>query len=212
MTDGTGVRDAIAGRPSSRRAAADGSLKSAVGAEFRRLFTSPRDEVMTVIGNGAAVCVVWLILPTDIRESMFALPGQLALAVVLASWMLGDTPATNMLAKDRATTVGLLDDRVRLLQLLQAKAAALACLVGPVCAAAAVAIGAYNQKYAVGAALAWTLLVVPLGTAAMAAWLGIVWPYHPQSLAWRWSNRRPTRRPLRWLSLVVAPYFFVPAL
>jgi hypothetical protein len=214
MTDRLPVRPVVS--PQSVQLLVDRRLDRSFGSdmrtEFRRLFTSPRDEVMAVIGNGVAVCAVWLILPQAARESLFALPGQLALAVVLASWMLGDTPATNMLAKDLTATVPLLSDRTGLRRLLRAKAVALACLVGPVCAAVAAAIAVHDGNYAVGGALACTLLVVPFGTAAMAPWLGIVWPYHPRSLRWRWLNRHPRRRLVRWIALVFAPYVFVPAL
>jgi hypothetical protein len=195
-----------------RPTTAGSSFRADLRGEFRRLWTPPRDDILTVVGNGLAVCAVWLVLPEELRESMFQLPGQLALAVVLASWMLGDTPATNMLAKDRDATVPLLDDAVALRRLLRAKALALTCLVGPVCAAAALVIGFYDGKYGVAIALACVLLVVPLGTAAMAGWLGIVWPYHPRSLHWRWTHRHQLRRSLRWMILILAPYVVVPAL
>jgi hypothetical protein len=42
-------------------------------------------------------------------------------------------------------------------------------------------------------------LVLPV-----AAWLGIVFPYHPHSFRWRWQHRRSWRTHLRWAVLVCA--------
>jgi hypothetical protein len=44
----------------------------------------------------------------------------------------------------------------------------------------------------------------------VAAWLGIVFPYHPRSLRWRWQHRRAWRTHLRWVVLAFAPFFHVP--
>ena len=52
--------------------------------------------------------------------------------------------------------------------------------------------------------------VVPLGALGLSAWVGILLPYHPMPLRRRWAHRRPYRRQLRWIVLVVVPYGLVP--
>ena len=47
----------------------------------------------------------------------------------------------------------------------------------------------------------------------ISAWVGILFPYHPVPLRYRWEHRRPLWRMLgRWLTLLVTPYAVVPAL
>jgi hypothetical protein len=52
-------------------------------------------------------------------------------------------------------------------------------------------------------------LAASLTVAHAAAWLGIVIPYHPRSLRWRWQHRRAWRTHLRWAVLAFAPFFYV---
>jgi hypothetical protein len=126
--------------------------------------------------------------------------------------MLADTTATNMLANDPGGSLAALPDPGRLRRLLRVKTIALALAVGPVCAAVCLAVAIAVGRLAAGLALAATLLALPFGTVAVAAWLGVLLPYHRHRLAWRWLHRRPWRRALRWGVLVVAPYTVVPAL
>ncbi|HEX7212167.1 MAG TPA: hypothetical protein VF241_14680, partial [Propionibacteriaceae bacterium] len=51
---------------------------------------------------------------------------------------------------------------------------------------------------------------LPVGVLPVAAWLGIVFPYHPRSLRWRWQHRRAWRSHLRWVALAFAPFLYVP--
>jgi hypothetical protein len=50
----------------------------------------------------------------------------------------------------------------------------------------------------------------PIINIPVAAWLGIVFPYHPRSLRWRWQHRRAWRTHLRWAALALAPFLYVP--
>jgi len=179
--------------------------------EFRRLFHAPWDDVLVIVGNAALVCAGWFLLPAAARQWLFTLTGPMAFAVVLETWMLSDTPATNMLANDPQAALAALPDRVRLGRLVRAKTVALACLVGPPSAAVAAGLAISDGRYTAGAVVCCVLLVVPFGAPAVAAWFGTVLPYHPRSLRWRWQHRRPYRRTFRWLMLVLAPYAVVPA-
>jgi hypothetical protein len=85
-------------------------------------------------------------------------------------------------------------------------------VIGPLSAVVCVVIAVVDHHAATGLAVAMVLLVLPLGVAAIAPWLGVRWPYHPRPLAWRWAHRRPWRRSLRWGVVVVAPYAVVPAI
>jgi hypothetical protein len=179
-------------------------------AEFRRLFRSPYDDLLVVVGNAAIVCAGWFLLPESARQWLFTLTGPMAFAVVLETWMLADTPSTNMLGNDPEAALAVLPDRPRLTRFLRVKSVALACLVGPPCAVVAAAIAVREGRDTAGALLACVLLVVPFGVPVVAAWFGTVLPYHPRSLRWRLERRRPYRRTVRWLLLVVAPYAVVP--
>jgi hypothetical protein len=54
------------------------------------------------------------------------------------------------------------------------------------------------------------VVLLPVGVLPVAAWLGILFPYHPRSFRWRWQHRRAWRTHLRWAVLVFAPFFYVP--
>jgi hypothetical protein len=152
-----------------------------------------------------------LLLPPGVQDWLFARTGPMAFAVVLESWMLADTPATNMLANDAATARSAIGEPGRLLTLLRAKAFALAVVVAPACALVAVAIGAWTGRLPAGALEALLVLVLPVGALALAPLVGMRWPYHPRPLRWRRAHLRPYRRTVRWSVLLVVPYAVVPA-
>ena len=183
-----------------------------VRAELRRLVRPPFDDLAVVVLNAALVCGGWFLLPPSVQDWLFARTGPMAFAVVLESWMLADTPATNMLANDPQPALAALDDRHALLGLLRAKAVALALVVAPACAVVAAAIGVHEGTPAAGLFEAALVLVLPFGTLALAPLLGIRWPYHPRPLTWRRRHLRPYRRTVRWLLLLVVPYGYVPSL
>jgi hypothetical protein len=75
----------------------------------------------------------------------------------------------------------------------------------------AVVIGVVQHRYMAGAAVAITLLFLPLGVLSVAAWVGLWVPYRPQKLLWRWQHRSDWRAALlRWGLLVLLPYLVVP--
>lgn len=180
--------------------------------ELGRLLRWPSDDLLTVVVNALLVCAGWLLLPPAAKQWLFTLQGPLAFAVVLETWMLSDTPSTNMLGNDAGRTLAALPDPPRLRRGLRAKAAALALLIGPVSAGVCIAIAVYDHNTAAGLAVGLALLVLPLGVTAIAPWLGVRWPYHPRRLAWRWAHRRPCGRTARWGAVVVAPYAVVPTI
>jgi hypothetical protein len=191
----------------------DSTFRADLRDELGRLVRwPPSDALLTIAVNALLVCGGWLLLPPAAKAWLFTLQGPLAFAVVLASWMLADTPSTNMLGDDAERALAALPRPEHLRRLLRVKAAALACVIGPVTAVVCVAIALFDGNPAAGLAVALVLLVLPLGVAPLAAWLGVRWPYHPRRLAWRWAHRRPWRRTLRWGAIVVAPYVVVPAI
>ena len=56
------------------------------------------------------------------------------------------------------------------------------------------------------------LAILPFGILPIAAWLGLLLPYHPKTIRWRWDHRRDWRRIARWGLLLLAPFVIVPAL
>jgi hypothetical protein len=131
--------------------------------------------------------------------------------MVLATWMLADVPATNVLGNDPHRALEVLDEPAALRGLLYAKSVALWLLVCPACAIVALIVGAVTGDRPEAALIAIWILLVPAGTLGFSSWLGIYWPYHPRPLDWRWQHRRRGRRTtLRWLTLILAPYGVVP--
>jgi hypothetical protein len=113
--------------------------------------------------------------------------------------------------RDAVRAVAYLRDPAALRLWLRAKHLVLCSLVGPVCALVAVVIGIVQHRYTAGAAVAITLLFLPLGVLSVAAWIGLWVPYRPQKLLWRWQHRSDWRAALlRWGLLVLLPYLVVP--
>jgi hypothetical protein len=156
------------------------SFRADLRREFGRLLEPPRADLWNLVTNGLMVTGGWLLLSPAVREVLFGLQGPLAFAVTLESWMLADTAGTNMLAEDAAS------------------------------ARAAIRSGGAVQHLLRVKTVAVVLLTLPFGVIVLSAWLGTVLPFHPRSLRWRWSNRRPWRHTVRWALLCVAPYGVVP--
>jgi hypothetical protein len=186
-------------------------VSTAVRSEYRRIFTERRDDLIAVGFNAVLVTVCWFLLPDSIRNWLFTLHGALAFPFVLEMWMLGDTPATNVAGRDAVRAVSQLQDPFALRVWLRAKHLVLASFIGPTAAIVAMVIGVVEQRYEAAAAVAITLLFLPLGALSVAAWVGIWLPYHPQKLLWRWRHRSDWRAALlRWGFLVVLPFMVVP--
>jgi hypothetical protein len=190
-----------------------GSLATAVRAEFRRALHPPYETPSVVIGNGVLMAACWTLLPASVVHAVFTFHGPLAFAMVLASWMYSDVPATNLLGADARRSVAALPDPVLLRRLWYAKNLVLWAMITPLCAIAAVLIGINDHQLTATLLTIIWIAVVPLGALGTSAWLGIRYPYHPLPLRHRWANRRRWWPMIgRWLVLVLAPYGLVPFL
>jgi hypothetical protein len=189
------------------------TLPDAVRAEFARALRPPYETLSTVAANGVFMCSAWFFLPRALKDDVFTLHGTLSFALVLAAWMYSDVPATNVLAPDRHRVMAAIDDPVMLRRLLYAKNIALWTIITPVCSVIALVIGLVGHNLL---ATLYTIIwigVVPFGALGISAWVGILFPYHPVPLRFRWEHRRPRRRMLwRWAILTVTPYVLFPAL
>jgi hypothetical protein len=186
-------------------------LSTAVGVEYQRILTERRDDLVAISFNGLLVTFCWLLLPTNILNWLFTLHGALAFPYFLEMWMLGDTPATNVAGRDAVRAAAQLHDPAALRIWLRAKHIVMWSFVGPIAAIVAIVIGAVQHRYEAAAAVAITLLFLPLGVLSLAAWVGLWLPYHPQKLLWRWQHRSDWRAALlRWGVLVFLPFMVVP--
>ena len=189
------------------------SYPAAFRAELRRAFTAPYEAPVVVAVNAALVTGAWLWLPLPLQDLLFSLHGALAFPVVMATWMLADVPATNILGSDPQRTVAAIDDPAELRRLIYAKNAVLWLLVTPVCVVVAVGIGIDRERWTTTVVTIIGIIVVPIGGLGIAGWLGIYFPYHTLPLAERWRHRRPFgRMVVRWATLCLLPYALVPAI
>ncbi len=188
-------------------------LRSAVRLEFSRVLRPPFETPLTVAVNAALMSSAWFFLPTSLKDDLFTLHGSVAFAFVLSGWMYSDVPATNVLAPDGLRVRAAIDRPDVLRRLLLAKNIVLWCFVAPICLVVALitAIGETNKVTAAYSAVG--IGVIPFGVLAISGWLGILFPYHPVPIRYRWSQRRQWKRMLlRWGTLVLLPYALVPAL
>jgi hypothetical protein len=189
------------------------TLRRAVRAEWARALRPPYETPSVVLANGVLMSLLWTLLPASVVKLVFSFHGPLAFALVLASWMYSDVPATNLLGGDARRGIAALGDRAALRRLWYAKNLVLWLLVTPACAAVAVGIGIAEGRLATTALSVLWIATVPLGALGFAAWLGVRYPYHPLPLRRRWALRHRWRPVLlRWAVLVVTPYGLVPAL
>ena len=168
---------------------------------------------MTVAVNAALMSSAWFFLPAALVDDLFTLHGSVAFAFVLSSWMYSDVPATNVLAPDGIRVRAAIDRPDVLRRLLLAKNVVLWCFVAPICLLISFinAAGQTDKITAVYSAVA--IGVIPFGVLAVSGWLGILFPYHPVPIRYRWSQRRNWKPMLlRWGTLVLLPYAVVPAL
>ena len=185
-------------------------LRRAVVSEYRRVVRPPWEIPTALVTNGALMAAAWFLLPPRAHAFMFSLNGPLAFPMILASWMLADTPATNVMGSSPALALSVLKDQAAYWRWLAARCIVIGSLVGVACAAGVmyVAVGHYPWSEIVWACALVAFL--PVGVLPVAAWLGIVFPYHPRSLRWRWQHRRAWRTQLRWAALALAPFLYVP--
>ena len=189
------------------------SQREAVRQQFGVAFQAPYEIPVSVAVNGALMSSAWFFLPTEWRDKLFTLHGTLAFALVLATWMYSDVPSTNVLGPDAGRVVTALDDPVMVRRLLYAKNVVLWLLITPLCAVVALVNGLINHSLLSTLYTVVAIGVLPFGFLAISAWIGILFPYHPMPLRYRWEHRRPRKRMLvRWVTLAVTPYVLVPLL
>jgi hypothetical protein len=190
-----------------------GGVREAVRAEVTRVLHPPFETLITVAVNAALMSSAWFFLPPALFNQLFSLHGSLAFAFVLSSWMYSDVPATNVLASDGIRVMGAIDQPAVLRRLLLAKAIVLWSIVAPLCLVISFIMGAENTDRIAAVYSAIAIGIVPFGVLAVSAWLGILFPYHPVPLRYRWSQRRQWKTMLlRWGTLVLLPYAVVPGL
>ena len=187
-------------------------FRRSVTETYRRVFRPPWEVPAALIGNALLMTAAWFLLPPRVHDWLFALHGPLAFPVLLATWMLADTPSTNVVGHDRSKALSVLNDGAAFRTWLTARCLVLTSLVGPPCALVALAIGVQGQHAVKVVAACVVLVILPLGILPVAAWLGLVFPYNLRPLRWRWQHRSDRRTTIRWGVLLVVPYLFVPAI
>ena len=189
------------------------TLREAVAWEVRTALHRPYAVPLVVMFNAVLMAGAWFLLPVTWQDWLFALHGPSAFAMVLAFWMYADVPATNVLASDPERILAAFEDRVVLRRLLYAKNLVLWCFVAPFCAVVAIVIAALEHYWPPVLVTFTAVGIVPFGVLGVAGWIGILWPYHPRSLRFRWDHRREFfHMEVRWLALLLIPYGVVPAL
>ena len=189
------------------------TLAEAMRSEFHRITHPPFETLITVAVNAALMSSAWFFLPTSLRDQLFELHGSLAFAFVLSSWMYSDVPATNVLGCDTVRTLAAIDQPLVLHRILRARRILLWLVVAPVCLVIAFVdgIGAPDRVVVVYSAVA--IGVIPFGVLGVSAWVGVLFPYHPIPVRYRWEHRRRWWPMLgRWGTLVLLPYGVVPGL
>ena len=187
-------------------------MRSAVAQMYRRVFRPPFEIPLALVTNAVLVTLAWFLVPPRVHDWLFGLHGPLAFPVVVASWMLGDTPSTNVAGLDTTKALSVLEDAAAFRMWLLARSVVLTSLVGVPTAIIALVMGFQGQPVAKVVATCVVLAVLPFGILPIASWLGLLLPYHPKSIRWRWDHRRELRRIARWGLLLLAPFIIVPAL
>ena len=185
-------------------------LRQAVANEYRRVLRPPWEIPTVLVTNGALMIAAWFLLPPRLHDLMFSLNGPLAFPVILASWMLADTPATNAMGSNPTLALSVLQEQTAYWRWLAARCIVIGSIIGLACAIGVMYVGIGNYPWS---EIVWACALVallPIGVLPVAAWLGIVFPYHPRTLRWRWQHRRAWRTHLRWALLVFAPFLYVP--
>src|ERR1700733_8838650 len=199
--------------PESTDVRLPGNAAEAVRQQITLTLEPPFEAPITVAVNGALMSSAWFFLPAGLRDKVFTLHGTLAFALILAAWMYSDVPSTNVLGPDASRVAAAVDDPVMLRRLLYAKNIVLWLLISPLCAVVAIVNGLINHSLLSTFYTVVAIGVIPYGVLAISGWVGILFPYHPMPLRYRWEHRRPrTRMLVRWLTVVVTPYVLVPAL
>jgi hypothetical protein len=189
------------------------TLSAALRAEFRRALRPPYETPSVVVGNGLLMVACWVLLPASVVSSVFRFHGAPAFALVLASWMYSDVPATNLLGGDAERSAAAVRDEATVRRMWYAKNLVLWALITPLCTVVAIGLGIYEHRLTTTALTVVWIATVPLGALGFASWVGVWFPYHVLPLRYRWARRRRWRQMLcRWAVLLLTPYGVVPLL
>ena len=165
-------------------------MRSAVAEMYRRVFRPPFEIPLALVTNAVLVTLAWFLVPPRVHDWLFGLHGPLAFPVVVASWMLGDTPSTNVAGLDTTKALSVLEDAAAFRMWLLARSVVLTSLVGVPTAIIALVMGFQGQPVVKVVATCVVLAILPFGILPIAAWLGLLLPYHPKTIRWRWDHRR----------------------
>ena len=116
-------------------------LRQAVVSEYHRVVRPPWEIPTALVTNGALMVAAWFLLPPRAHAFMFSLNGPLAFPVILASWMLADTPATNVMGSSPALALSVLEDQAAYWRWLAARCIVIGSLIGVACAAGVMYVG-----------------------------------------------------------------------
>ena len=184
-----------------------------MGQEYRRIARPPFEAMLTVSLNAAMMSSAWFFLPPDLVNKVFELHGSLAFAFVLSSWMYSDVPATNVLGAYAPQILEAIDQPLALRRILAARRVVLWSVVAPACLLISYVIGFGAADPIVAVYSVVAIGIIPYGVLAVSGWVGILFPYHPVPIRFRWQHRRRWWPMLgRWAALILLPYGLVPML
>src|SRR3954454_7578487 len=116
-------------------------LRQAVLSEYRRVITPPWEIPTALVTNGVLMVAAWFLLPPRAHAFLFSLNGPLAFPVILASWMMSDTPATNVMGSSPAVALSVLNDQAAYWRWLAARCIVIGSIVGLLCAVGVMYVG-----------------------------------------------------------------------
>jgi len=151
-------------------------LPAALRAEFRRAAHPPYETPNVVVGNGLLMTACWVFLPATVVSFVITFHGVLAFALVLASWMYSDVPATNLLGGDAARSRAAVEDPAMVRRMWYAKNLVLWALITPLCTVVAIGLGIYEHRLATTALTVLWIATVPLGALGFSSWVGVYFP------------------------------------
>jgi hypothetical protein len=116
-------------------------LRQVLANEYRRVARPPWEIPTVLVTNGALMIAAWFLLPARAHDFMFSLNGPLAFPVILASWMLADTPATNVMGSNPTLALSVLQDQAAYWRWLAARCIVIGSIIGVTGAAGVMYVG-----------------------------------------------------------------------
>ena len=165
-----------------------GSTREAVRQQVALTFQPPYETPITVAVNGALMSSAWFFLLSAWRDKVFHLARNPGLRIGAGGVDVLGRTVDQRPRDQRDSVVAALDDPVMLRRLLQAKNIVLWLMVTPLCALVAIINGLVNHSLLSTFYTVVAIGVIPFGVLAISAWVGIVLPYHPMPLRYRWEH------------------------